>query len=177
MPRHSQRSGTKPGCASFAFSFALATNAASRSWGAIATMVQEHLGTVGIEVVIHPMEFNTLIAKMGDHTYDAAIGAFGIDTSLDLHSMFHSDSIDNGYNFSVYSNVRVDELIESAQQQVEAFDSGPMLIEIQEILHHDQPFTFLWEPQRLSAARVDLKEVSPNSVSTYQNLDQWWLAE
>ena len=159
------------------FSFALATNAASRSWGAIATMVQEQLGAIGIEVIVHPMEFNTMIAKMGDHDYDAAIGAFGIDTSLDLHSMFHSDSIDNGYNFSGYSDPRVDELIESARQQVEAFDAGPMLIEIQEILHRDQPFTFLWEPQRLSAARANLQEVRPNSVSTYQNLDHWWLAE
>ena len=138
-------------------------------------MVQEQLRQVGVEVHIRPIEFHTLIARMEEHDYDAAIGSFSIDTSLDLKYAFHTESIDDGYNFGGYSNPRVDELIDEVKRQVEPLDAGPMLAEIQQILHDEQPFTFLWETQRIAAARAGLHEVDPNPVSTYYNLRHWWI--
>lgn len=157
------------------FSLELATNSSSRTWRDAATMIQEQLRQVGVEVQIRPIEFHTLISRMEQHDYDAAIGSFSIDTSLDLKYAFHTESIDDGYNFGGYSNARVDELIDEVKRQVDPLDAGPMLDEIQQILHDDQPFTFLWETQRIAAARVGLHEVDPNPVSIYYNLRHWWI--
>ena len=159
------------------FSFTLATDAASRSWRDTAAMIQDQLLLIGIEVLIQPMELNTLLARLGEHDFDATMGSWGIDTSLDLKYAFHTDSIDGGYNFGGYSDPRVDELIDEAKRQLEPRDAGPLLREIQEILHRDQPYTFLWEPQRIAAMAVRLRDARPNSVSTYQNLRAWWIAE
>ncbi len=157
------------------FSFELGINATSRSWRDAATMIQEQLGRVGIEVQIRPMEFHALIARMEAHDYDAIIGSFGIDTSLDLKYAFHTDSIEDGYNFGSYSNPRVDQLIEEVKNQLDPLEAGPMLDEIQVILHHEQPFTFLWETRRLAAIRRGIRGADPNPVSTYYNLRDWWI--
>jgi peptide/nickel transport system substrate-binding protein len=156
------------------FSFTILTNT-SRSWRDTLTMVQEQLKLVGIEVAIQQMEMNTLVERMHAHDFDAYIGSFGIDTALDLTYAFHSDSIADSYNFGSYSNPRVDELIEQANRQIDPRDAGPMLVEIQQILHREQPFAFLWEPQRISAMRDSLRDADPNPVSTFQNLRRWWI--
>jgi peptide/nickel transport system substrate-binding protein len=157
------------------FVFELGINATSRSWRDAATMIQEQLGRIGIEVQIRPMEFHSLIALMEAHDYDAIIGSFGIDTSLDLKYAFHSESIDDGYNFGSYSDGRVDTLIDEVKNQLDPLDAGPMLAEIQQILHRDQPFTFLWETQRLAAIGEGVRGADPNPVSTYYNLRDWWI--
>ena len=159
------------------FSIVLLTNAASRSWRDTATMVQEQLKLVGVEVEIQAMEMNAMVDRMRAHDFDVFIGAFGIDTSLDVTYAFHSESIEDSYNFCGYSNPRVDELIEQARVQLDPYDAEPMLREIQEILHREQPFTFLWEPQRISAMSSTLHEADPNPVSTYHNLREWWIEE
>jgi peptide/nickel transport system substrate-binding protein len=157
------------------FSFELGINATSRAWRDAATMIQEQLSRIGIEVHLRPMEFHALIDRMEAHDYDAIIGSFGIDTSLDLKYAFHTESIDDGYNFGSYSNPRVDELIEQVKSQLDPLDAGPMLREIQEILHREQPFSFLWETQRLAAIRAGVQSADPNPVSTYYNLRDWWI--
>lgn len=157
------------------FSFTLLINASSRAWQDAAAMIQQQLGRIGIEVFIQSMEFNTLVGRMEAHDYDAIIGAFGIDTSLDLTAMFHSRAIDDGYNFGGYSDPRVDRLIEEARSQLDPLAAAPALIEIQRILHRDQPMTFLWEPQRLTAMTTRLREARPTALSTFQGLRRWWL--
>jgi len=49
----------------------------------------------------------------------------------------------------------------------------PDLLEIQRILHREQPYTFLWEPRRVCAVRDDLTDVRPNALSSYYNLAEW----
>ena len=49
----------------------------------------------------------------------------------------------------------------------------PDLLRTQQILHAEQPYTFLWEPQRLCAVRDVLVDVHPNSISGYFNLPEW----
>ncbi|MDX1644219.1 MAG: ABC transporter substrate-binding protein, partial [Thermoanaerobaculia bacterium] len=158
------------------FSFTLLSNSSSRAWRDAATMIQQQLGRLGIEVLIQAMEFNTLVGRMEAHDYDAVIGAFGVDTSLDLTAMFHSEAIDDGYNFGSYENPRVDRLIEEARSQLDPLAAGPALVEIQRILHQEQPMTFLWEPQRLTAMTTRLRQARPSALSTFQGLRRWWLA-
>lgn len=159
------------------FSFTLLINSSSRAWQDAAAMIQQHLRRAGIEVLIQAMEFNTLIGRMEAHDYDAVIGAFGINTSLDLTAVFHSASIDGGYNFGGYANPTVDRLIEEARGRLDPLAARPALVEIQRILHREQPMTFLWEPQRLTAMTSRLREARPNALSTWQGLRRWWLAE
>ncbi|MEE9562598.1 MAG: hypothetical protein V3W50_05975, partial [Thermoanaerobaculia bacterium] len=109
--------------------------------------------------------------------FDATLGAWGIDTSLDLTYAFHTGSIDNGYNFGSYSNPEVDRLIDDFRRQNDPEVMGAILRTIEAILHQDQPYTFHWEPKRLTGVNRRLVNVQTNPLSSFFRLEEWWLAD
>jgi len=157
------------------FRFELSTNTDSRIRVDAAVMIQEQLRRVGIDAEVRRMEFNTLVDKNLEHDFDATLGAWGIDTSLDLTYAFHTDSIDNGYNFGSYSNPEVDRLIDDFRRQIDPEVMGAILRTIEAILHQDQPYTFLWEPKRLTGVNRRLVNVQTNPLSSFFRLEEWWM--
>ncbi len=136
-------------------------------------MIQHQLLKIGVDVVVRQIEFNTLLEMNLSHQFDATLGAWGIDTSLDLRYAFHSNSIDQGYNYGAYRNAEVDRLIERDSRQTDLAALKQDLLRIQEILHSEQPYTFLWEPQRLSAVRTRIRGTRPNPLTAYFQLHRW----
>ena len=159
------------------FSFELITNTGSQVRNDAAVMVQEQLRRAGIQVRLRQLEFNTVVSRSLEHDFDALLGGWDIDTSLDLTYAFHTESIEDGYNFGQFSDPEVDRLIETANLETDPTQRVAQLREIEAILHRTQPYTFLWEPQRLSAASGRLREATPSSVSPTFRLRNWWLAE
>jgi peptide/nickel transport system substrate-binding protein len=96
-----------------------------------------------------------------------------VDTTLDIKPYFHSSEADGGYNFGDYRNAEVDRLLDAARRAPTPEAAKPDLVAIQRILHREQPYTFLWEPRRICAVREDLRDVRPNALSSYFNLDEW----
>ena len=58
-----------------------------------------------------------------------------------------------------YRNAEVDRLLDAARRAPTPEAALPDLLRMQQILHAEQPYTFLWEPQRLCAVRAELTEV------------------
>ena len=79
-------------------------------------------------------------------------------------------------NFGGYSNPQVDRLIERARESRDGAELGSLLHEIQGVLHDEQPFTFLWEPQRLNGVSRRLQGVQPNALSYLFRIEEWWLS-
>ena len=157
------------------FRFELSTNTDSRLRVDAAVMIQEQLARIGVKVEVKRFEFNTLINMNLEHDFDATLGAWGMDTSLDLTYAFHSDSIDDGYNFGSYANPEVDRLIDEFGDQTDPETMHTLLAQIQQILHHDQPYTFLWEPKRLTGLNMRVRNAQPNPLSSFFHLEEWWL--
>jgi ABC-type transport system substrate-binding protein len=49
------------------------------------------------------------------------------------------------------------------------------LDQVQQILHRDQPVTFLWESQRLTAINKRVKNAKPTPIYAFFNLREWWV--
>jgi peptide/nickel transport system substrate-binding protein len=157
------------------FSFELLTNAGNEVRRDAAVMIQEQLRRVGVEARPATLETNTLIAQLGRHDFDATILAYSIDTSLDITYAFHSKSIKDGYNYGAYSNPEVDRLLDEVRLQTDTREAQARLVRAQEILHADQPYTFLWEAQRLDGASARLQDPRPNALSAYFHIREWWV--
>ncbi len=158
------------------FAFELAFNASNTFRRDAAAMIQEQLRAIGAQVTLRPEEFNVLSDKLENGQHQAYLGAFNMDTTLDLTVIFHSSAVEDGYNFSRYANHELDRLIERVKTYPNIQDAKSDLARIQEILHHDQPMAFLWEPMRLNAHSNRLQNVVPNLIDTYANLRHWSLA-
>jgi hypothetical protein len=48
---------------------------------------------------------------------------------------------------------------------------------VQQILARDQPFTLLWEPQRVDGASRRLQAAAPNALSSLFNVREWWVSD
>ena len=91
-------------------------------------------------------------------------------------SPFHSREIGpNGTNHTHYSNPEVDRLIDHAMSLPDIALAQADLDRIQEILQRDQPYTFLWDSERLSAFSRRLHGVQPSPLFSFIALRNWWI--
>lgn len=157
-------------------SFELLVNAGNPIHLDAAVLIRDHLARIGILVTVRQLDFHALVDRLDSGDFEAAVGSWGIDTSLDLGYAFHSTSLTEGYNSGGYAEPRVDQLIEAARGETNIELRRQTLYELQELLHRDQPYTFLWEPQRSDAHSTRLENVRPNPLSSLFRLRQWRLA-
>ena len=155
------------------FAFELTTNSSNRNRSAAVVMIQEQLRKIGIAATARAIEIHALTDANRSHDFDATISGWAIDTTLDLRPYFHSSESAGGYNIGSYRNAEVDRLLDAARRTPTPEAALPDLLRTQQILHAEQPYTFLWEPQRLCAIRADLVDVEPNAISAYFNLPEW----
>jgi peptide/nickel transport system substrate-binding protein len=157
------------------FRFELITNAGNQLRADATVMIQDQLKKIGVQAVPRQVEFNTLASQTTDGKFEAAIIGFTMDTSLDMTGNFHSRSIAEGANYVRYRNPEMDRLLEAAENQPDVLAERPYLNQIQQLVARDQPVTFLWESQRLTAVSKRVKNVHPNLGYSFFNLKEWWV--
>ena len=158
------------------FAFELVTNSGNQQRADALVMIQEQLRRIGVQVEPRVLEIHTLSEQIDDGSYDAVLTGLGMDTSLDLHSVFHSRSIGEGNNIARYRNPEVDRLIEEVRRAPEIEQARPQLYKLQEVLHRDQPLTYLWESQRLNGASRRLHDIQSNILFSLFDLEEWWMS-
>jgi peptide/nickel transport system substrate-binding protein len=163
------RRGGKP------FAFEISTNAGNQQRVDSLVMIQEQLRRIGVRAEPRQVEFNSLNARVLAGDFDASVIGNSMDTSLDLTSYFHSHGIALGTNVTRYSNPEVDRLIDHAMSQPDIALARQDLDRIQEILHRDQPYTYLWESDRVSGLDRRLHDVRPSMVLSFYDLEDWWV--
>lgn len=159
---------------SFSFDLSLGTGNPVRRDAAI--IIQSQLAKIGVEVELDIMEFGVMIDRNLEHDFEATLSSWVIDTTLDLKYAFHGDSIEQAHNWGCYRNDEVDRLIDLARRQARPEDATPYLDRIQELIHRDQPYTFLWEPMRINGVSTRVHDARPDALSTFGNLEEWWVA-
>src|SRR5882724_850335 len=155
--------------------FEVISNAGNRQRNDAAVMLQEQLKKVGVRVTPRVSEFNSLITETKAGDFDAAIVGMGMDTSLDLTGNFHSRSVADGSNWAHYKNPELDHLMEQAADRPDVLAAQGDMNRIQEILHREQPYTYLWESQRLNAVNRRVHGAKPNALFSLFNLQDWWV--
>ncbi len=159
------------------FSFELMINAGNTLRRDIMVVIQEQLRQIGIDVRTRIMEFNAMMQPLQAHEFDAIIFGIGMDTSLNTYHFFHSRGIDDGFNWGSYSNPEVDQVIEEIEDQVNQLDAKPLYYRLQELLHEDLPYTYLYEQKRIACANKALRDVNPNAVSSFYHMRHWRLVD
>jgi peptide/nickel transport system substrate-binding protein len=157
------------------FAFELITNSGNQLRTDATVMIQDQLKKIGVQATPRQVEFNTLASLTTDGKFAAAMIGFVMDTSLDMRSNFHSQAIGEGANYVRYRNPEMDRLIEQAASQPDVLAAKPYLDQIQQLAHREQPVTFLWESQRLTAVNKRVKDVRPTLAFSFFNLKEWWV--
>ncbi|MDR2050176.1 MAG: peptide-binding protein [Deltaproteobacteria bacterium] len=162
------------------FEFTILVNQGNEQRTKIAVIIQSHLKRLGVVAHIRTVEWAAFLNDFVNKGYfDALILGWSTTLDPDLHSVWHSsNSFEGGLNFVGFSNVEVDELIEAGRSTFDEEARKKYYGRIQEILHEEQPYMFLYAPYAFSAVHRRFQGLDPVPVlGVEHNLPEWWVPE
>lgn len=157
------------------FSFEFLISSGSKFGEQLATMLQENLKQVGIKMEIRKLEWAVFIQKIEDHTFDAATLGWSLGWESDPFQLWHSSQADKGSNFVGFRNEEADRLIEAARQEFDHTKRLRMYHRFHEILHEEQPYTFLFTTEALVAVSRRFRNVNVYPMGLYPR--EWWVPQ
>lgn len=157
------------------FRFELETNQGSKLRSDVVEMVASQLRKAGIEAIPRTLEFAAFVARHQKHDFDAFVSSWRESTKVDLRSVLHSSAKDGGYNYGSYANPELDALIDKAREESDPSAARDLWRRAQRIVAQDQPFTFLFERDRLHAVPMRLEGMRSSPRSAYAGLEEWRL--
>ena len=126
------------------FSFVLKITAGDQLRSTIATIVQNDLRALKIDVRIEQVERSVFWKDLMQKRYDAWIAGFSVPLQMQLDEMWGSDLRQSPFNLVSFRNKRVDEILKGAKRIQKETDYAAVWREFQMILHNEQPCTFLY---------------------------------
>ena len=115
-------------------------------------ILRDELDKVGIEMTERRVEFTVVTESATDKRFDALSFNWVADLQQDPRQIWHSSSAENrGSNFVSFSNPEADRLIDEARLEFDPEARREMYWQFQEILHEEQPYTFVMYPRESGA--------------------------
>ncbi|WP_028575458.1 peptide-binding protein [Desulfonatronovibrio hydrogenovorans] len=159
------------------FEFTILTNQGNDLRIRTATILQHRLAAIGIKVRIRTVEWATFIREFVDKgRFDAILLGWSTPQDPDMYNVWHSSqAVENGLNFIGFKNDRVDELLEKGRTSFDLEVRKTAYDEIQEILHYEQPYMFLFVSNALPVVQGRFTGIEPAPAGIMHNFRDWWV--
>ncbi|MDD3312742.1 peptide-binding protein [Pseudodesulfovibrio sp.] len=159
------------------FAFSIITNQGNTQRIKTGVILQQRLGDVGIRVGLRTVEWAAFIKEFIDKgRFDATILGWNILEDPDIYSVWHSSmAVDGGLNFTRYKNPRLDELLERGRRMVVPAERKPVYDEVQQILHDEVPYCFLYVPKALPIVQARVQNIKAAPAGIAYNFTRWWI--
>jgi len=144
-----------------------------------ATLLQESLRTLGVEMEVRTLEYSLFRVERDAGRFSAMANGWVLDADPDCYDFWHSSQKrGTGINYPSYANEEVDDLCDRARRLIDRDARAALYGRVQEILHQDQPATFLAYRDTLLGVshRLNGMQASPRSVwGSYPGVLDWRL--
>ncbi len=126
------------------FSFTMVYPVSSDYSEKLAVILKEDLAKAGIEMKLNRYEWAVFVQKLNERDFDATSVGWSLGYSGDPYQLWHSSQIKEGSNFCAFRNAEADRLIEAARVEFNEERRIAMYHRFNEIVHHEQPYTFMF---------------------------------
>jgi len=126
----------------------LLTNSGNRLREDMLVKIQEQLSRVGVRAQVRPLEMRTMREKVTAGDYDAYLGGWVFSGRVELAVFFKTGA---PYNVVGYSSDEADRLFAELEVCADWEAMASLLRGVQQRIHEDQPYTFLYELKRVAA--------------------------
>jgi len=150
-------------------------------------IIKEELGKIGVDVNIEKVyEMGPLNQVIQNREYEALFFGQKISHESDLFSFWHSSQTKNpGLNISMYSNSKVDKILEDAQKTIVADKRNDEYKIFIEEFNKDLPALLIYSPKYLYVTSNELNNINLDSLinpadrfasiyTWYANKDHVW---
>jgi len=151
----------------------LLTNSGNRLREDMLVKIQEQLSRVGVQARVLPLEMRSMREKVTAGDYDGYLGGWVFSGRVELDVFFQTGA---PYNVVGYSSTEADSLFRELSGCAQWDAMAPLLRRLQQRIHQDQPYTFLYETKRIAAhgPRVGGVEIDIPSDSLAR-LERFWV--
>ena len=159
------------------FAFTVLVNQGNDQRIKTAIIIQSQLKALGISVRIRTVEWAAFIKEfVNKGQFDAVILAWTITLDPDIFDVWHSSRAKpGGLNFTGYKNAEVDALLVEARSLTDQALRKKLYDRVQEILHKEQPYCFLYVPYALPILQARFQGVKPELNGIMYNFERWWV--
>jgi peptide/nickel transport system substrate-binding protein len=157
------------------FQFELTLTAGSRFGEKVATIFQEALKGVGIQMDIRSLDWSLFNQLLDDRSFDAVLMGWSLPVEADPYQVWHSSQTEKGSNFIGFVNREADLIIEEARATFEKGKRIALYKRFHRIMHEEQPYTFLFVNESLIAVDKRFQDVKIYPLGL--NPAEWWVEE
>lgn len=155
------------------FSFEFLISSSSKFGEQLATILQENLKEVGIRMEIRKLEWAVFVQRIDERDFDACTMGWSLGWETDPYQLWHSSMVEKGSNFVGFKNEEADRLMEEARKEFDAGKRRKLYHRFDEILHQEQPYTFLFTTEALVAVARRFENVNVYPMGLYPR--EWWV--
>ena len=138
-----------------------------------ATVVKNNLKAVGIDAEIETIELGTFIDNLYDKSMDAWIVAWYIPIPVELKVYWYSDISTTPLNFISYKNKQADMLLDEMEKRHSEEDQKRIYSNFQQIIHKDEPVTFLYWKDNITGYNSAIKNIDINPLGVVHYCWNW----
>ncbi|KAF0142806.1 MAG: Peptide/nickel transport system substrate-binding protein [Stygiobacter sp.] len=142
-----------------------------------ATIFQNNLKAVGLDVKINTLEPAVFFEKMFNKELEAWIAGWMVPIPLDLKPYWYSDAQIAQANVYGYKNLRVDWLLNNLEKKLTKSENANALREFQQIIYDEQPALFLFWIDNMVGYNKRIKNMKINPLGAVQKCWTWELAQ
>lgn len=159
----------------------LMTNQGNEVRESIVTIAKDNLDAIGFNIVLEVIEFGTVVESLVGQTFDMAVLGWtnnGSDPEDTSSWCYRYDEPGAGYAFTSYHNDEVNDLLLEARSipgcSIE--ERGERYKRVQEILHEEVPYVFLYVPIDNSPQNARMNNYEPGPWDIDWNANTWYLS-
>jgi peptide/nickel transport system substrate-binding protein len=143
----------------------------------IAEIMQAQLREVGVAIRPEVMEYSALLDRVLSprKDFDAIILGWVTEFKVDDTNLFHSRGGDAPYAFSGTRNPELDLLLDTLQKVTDREEALPLWHRYQYEIIREQPYTFLYFPDRLAGVNRRLRGVELDERGEWVSIARWWI--
>jgi peptide/nickel transport system substrate-binding protein len=158
----------------------LLTNAGNETRENIAAIMKDNLDALGFDITLDILEWGTVVSKLLGQQYDMVIIGWigmGMQPEDSTFWAYRYDNPGSGFNFVSYYNEEVDRLLFEAKSLpgCSTEERGKLYKRIQELIHEDAPYAFLYNPLGNVIWNTRLQGIDPGPWSIDYNIHTWYL--
>jgi len=139
-------------------------------------VVIESLKQIGIQAELQEYEWSVFLDKIKKHDFDACYASWQLNvTPDDPYQIWHSSQAEGeGSNHISYKNPEADKLLEENRITFDDVKRKEILDKWQQIIHDDQPVTFMWSESSRYFYSDRFKNTRWYSYPSSGLLNEWW---
>jgi peptide/nickel transport system substrate-binding protein len=130
-----------------------------------ALLLQEDARKVGININVVAQDWSVYLENLKNHKFDVFFGAWvQAPVPNDHKQIFHSESYNDGSNYTGFGSAASDALIDSIRVELDDAKRAAMNKRFQVMLHDESPYIFMYAPTERIAIHKRFTNADPSMM-------------